>query len=96
MQSAGAVYFVTVVRVGFGAILLWAAPNSRAPLTLRVLGIFIIIAGVVTPFFGVERPRGMLEWWAAQGSLLARAWPIVAIGFGLFIAYATTPRSSGT
>lgn len=94
MQSPGALYVVAAVRVAFGTILFWAAPNSRAPVTLRVLGIFIIIAGLVTPFFGVEQSHGMLGWLSAQGSFLTRAWPAIAIVFGLFIAYATSPGGS--
>jgi uncharacterized membrane protein YidH (DUF202 family) len=95
LQTAGALYVVAAVRVVFGTILFWAAPNSRTPRTLRILGIFIIIAGLLTPFFGVERSRAMFDWWSTQGPLFTRAWPFVAVGFGLFIAYAaTSPRRS--
>lgn len=96
LQSAGALYVLAAVRVGFGTILIWAAPNSRMPQTLRILGIFLIIAGVVTPFFGVERSHAVFDWWSTQGSLFTRAWPIAAVGFGLFIAYVSSPRGSGT
>ena len=95
LQSASALYVVAAVRVVFGAILFWAAPNSRAPRTLRILGIFIFIAGLLTPFFGVERSRAALQWWSTQGSFFTRAWPVVAAGFGLFIAYAALPRRFG-
>lgn len=94
LQSAGGLYVVAVVRVGFGSVLVWAAPNSRAPRTLLVLGIFIIIAGLVTPFLGVERSRAVFDWWLTQGSYFTRAWPIVAVGLGLFIAYASTRGST--
>jgi len=96
LHSPGAVYVVAAARVGFGTILLWAAPNSRTPGTLRVLGAFLIIAGVVAPFLGVEKSRAVFDWWSTQGSFFTRAWPIAAIGVGLFIAYATSPRGSGT
>ena len=94
MQSAGVLYVVAGCRVGFGAILLWASPDSRTPRTFRVLGVFMIIAGVVIPFLGIERSRAVFDWWSAQGSFLARAWPIAAVGFGLFVAYAASPRGS--
>ena len=48
LQSANALYIVAALRIVFGVILLWAAPNSRTPRTLRILGIFIIIAGLLT------------------------------------------------
>ena len=95
MQSAGALYVVAAVRVGFGAILCWAAPNSRTPRTLRILGIFIIIAGLGTPFFGVAWTRALFDWWSTHGSFFTRAWPLAAVGFGLFIAYTSLSRGSG-
>ena len=95
LLTTNALYIVAAVRVMFGSILLWVAPVSRTPKILRVLGAFIIIAGVFTPFFGVERSRAMFDWWSTQGPLFTRAWPFVAVGFGLFIAYAaTSPRRS--
>ncbi|MEO5764831.1 MAG: hypothetical protein ABIR52_05935 [Casimicrobiaceae bacterium] len=93
LQTTNALYFVAGVRVIFGAILLSVASASRTPKILRALGVFIIIAGAITPFFGVERSRAMFEWWSAQGSLFTRAWATVAIVFGLFVVYAvTSPR----
>jgi uncharacterized membrane protein len=91
MQSTGALYVLGAVRVVFGTILFWAAPNSRAPVALRVLGVLLIIAGLVTPFLGVER-----SWWSAQATFFTRAWPTLAIVFGLFIAYVTSPGSSAS
>ena len=96
LQSAGALYAVAVLRVALGAILIWAAPDSRTPRTLRIIGLLIIVAGVVTPFFGVERARAMADWWSTQGTFFARVWLILPVIFGLFIAYAAVPRGSGT
>lgn len=96
LQSASGLYVAAALRVAFGATLFWAAPNSRVPRTLRVLGIFIVIAGLATPFFGVERSRAMSDWWSTQGSFFIRAWPMVAVGFGLFIAYVALPRRSAS
>ena len=97
LQTTNALYIVAVVRVVFGAILLWVAPVSRTPKILRVLGAFIIIAGVITPFFGPERYHDMFDWWSTQGPLFTRAWAIVAVIFGLFVVYAvTSPRRAAT
>jgi hypothetical protein len=94
LQSPSVLYVVAAVRVGFGVILFWAAADSRTPRTLRILGTFIIIAGVVTPLFGVERARAAFAWWSTHGSFFARAWPLAAVGLGLFIAYTSSPRGS--
>ena len=94
LQSPGALYLVAAIRVGFGIILFWAAPNSRTPRTFRILGIVIIIAGLVAPFFGVDRARAMFDWWSTHGTFVTRAGPLAAVLFGLFIAYSTRSRGS--
>ena len=69
-----------------------AAPTSRAPKTLRILGVVIIVAGLVTPLVGVERARMIVEWWAAQGSAFMRVWAGFVFALGLLLAYAVVPR----
>jgi len=86
-------YIAAGARAFFGAVLLWVAPASRAPKTLRVIGALLILAAVLTPFFGVERSREMLDWLLNQGPMFTRAWAGVAVALGLFIVYANTnPR----
>jgi hypothetical protein len=96
LHSPGAVYVIAAARIGFGAILFWAAPNSRTPRILRVLGALLIFAGLVAPFVGVEKSRAVFDWWSTQGSLFTRVWPFAAVGIGLFIAFVTSPRGSAT
>ena len=95
LQSASALCVLAALRVALGTILVWAAPDSRTPRTLRIFGVLIIVAGVATPFFGVERSRAMFDWWSTQGSFFMHAWPVTAVLFGLFVAYAALPRGSG-
>ena len=88
-----ALYVVAVVRVIFGALLLWIASASRMPRTLRVIGVLVIVAGLFTPFFGVERSKAILNWWSSQGPLSIRTLGGVAIIFGLFLVYVVnSPR----
>lgn len=68
------------------------APNSRAPKTLRVLGAFVFIAGLTTPFFGVDRARAILVWEATQGTALLRVGAGLAFAIGGFIAFAVGTR----
>jgi hypothetical protein len=60
------------------------------PRVLRVLGAAIVLAGLFTPFFGVERTQAMLTWWSGQGQVFMRASASVAVPFGLFLIYAVT------
>jgi hypothetical protein len=49
-----ALYVAAVLRVVFGIIFIQVAPNSRLPIPLRVFGVIMILAGALTPFFGVQ------------------------------------------
>jgi hypothetical protein len=89
-------YIVAAARVGFGVLLLFAARLSRMPRTLRVFGILIIVAGLTTPLFGVERSVSMFNWLSAQAPALVRVMATLAIAFGTLVVYATIPRGRST
>ena len=89
-----ALYAVAAVRVAFGVVLVLAAPGSRMPNTLRVLGFAIIVVGALTPFFGLEHAQILLDWWAGQPPWFMRAWSVLAIAFGGFVAYAVRSRTA--
>jgi hypothetical protein len=85
-------YVVAAVRIAFGLLLLFAARPSRMPRTLRALGIVIIVAGLTTPLFGVERSIAMFNWLSAQAPALVRVMATIAIAFGTLVVYATLPQ----
>src|SRR5206468_4031310 len=60
-------YFAAAIRLIFGIALYLAAPDTRAPETMRVLGAVIFLSGVLTLFFGGERFPGVLTWWSQHG-----------------------------
>ena len=92
LLTPSALYIVAAVRVCFGLLLVWVAPGSRAPIVLRALGVLIVIAGVITPFVGVERWSAILDWWSSRGAAYMRVSMGIAVVLGLFIAYAVAPR----
>jgi len=85
-------YIAAAFRVVFGLVLIRVAFTSRMPRTLRTLGAIIFVAGIITPFVGVERARRIVAWWVSQGIAFMRIWASVALIFGLFIIYAVIPR----
>lgn len=96
MQTPGGLYATAAVRVVMGASLIGAAPASRLPRTLRVIGALIVLVGLLTPLFGVERARLVLDWWVAQGPTFMRVWAAIPIAFGLFPIHAIVgARPSG-
>jgi uncharacterized membrane protein YidH (DUF202 family) len=90
-QTPTGLFFVAAIRIVLGLALLFTAPTSRAPELIRILGVVIIVMGIITPFFGLERFRRLLDWWSAQGPAFVRVWAIVALALGLALAYAIVP-----
>ena len=86
MTPAG-LYAIAVLRIAFGLVFLLAAPASRAPRTLRVLSLIAIIAGLLTPWFGVARSRVVLNWLASAGPLWMRIDAVVGMAIGGFLVY---------
>jgi len=66
-------------------------PISRSPYVVRILGVLIFAAGFITPLFGVERFRRVLQWWSSRGPVFTRVWAGFALGLGLLLAYAVMP-----
>jgi hypothetical protein len=86
-QTPAGIYIATAIRLVLGFALYMAAPASRAPEPMRVVGIVIMVAGLITPLFGLERFRRLLDWWASRSSGFIRIWAVFAMGFGLLLAY---------
>jgi hypothetical protein len=93
--DSGALFFVAIVRITFGALLISAAATSRMPKTLNIIGIVVLLSGVATivmAMFAVDRVTDMVDWWIAQGSTVVRLTAIPLIAVGSFIAYACIPQ----
>jgi hypothetical protein len=96
MQTPGGLYGVAALRIVMGASLVGAASASRMPKTLRVIGALIVLIGLITPLFGVERARLVLDWWVAQGTTFMRLCALFPVAFGIFLIHAIVgARASG-
>ena len=92
--TPGAFYFIAMVRVVFGLVLISAAPASRAPRAVRVLGYVIVSLGMTTALTGllaIGRARASIEWWLRQGSGVARLTSVLLVALGGFVTYACAP-----
>jgi hypothetical protein len=81
-------YAIAALRVGMGLVLMLVAPTSRAPKTLRAVGAVVLVAGLATPLFGVDRARAIADWGATQGTALLRGAGGLMLAIGSFIAFA--------
>jgi hypothetical protein len=82
---------VAALRISIGLVLALVAPISRAPTTLRTLGIIAVLAGVATLLVGAERAQAILEWWFGQGPVFLRLSAGIALVLSSFIAYSLIP-----
>jgi hypothetical protein len=92
VATQGGLLSVAVLRVAIGVVLIMSAPATRAPKTLQALGALALLAGMVTPLFGVERTKAVLDWEVAQGPSLIRAGAAVIVAIGGGLAFALAPR----
>jgi hypothetical protein len=91
IQLPPVIYMAAAVRVLFGIALVLAASRSRAPKMLRCLGALIFIAGLLTPFFGLQFAQLVLAAWSEGGPSLVRAWASAVLLLGAFVVYANIP-----
>jgi len=91
--TQGALVVFAAVRVAIGVLLIMAhgAPRSRAPRTLQIAGAVLLLVGLATPLFGVERTRAVLAWEAAQGPSLIRLGGAIVVVLGGLLAVALRP-----
>lgn len=82
------IYVAAALRIGIGLVLALVAPVSRAPKTLRIVGVIAVLAGVATLFLGAEHGQAILDWWSAQGPACIRLVAGLPLVLGGFIAYA--------
>jgi hypothetical protein len=90
-ESPAGIYAAAALRIMLGVALFLSAPTSRVQEVVRILGITIFVMGIITPLFGIERFRRLLNWWSERRPLFMRVWAGFALGFGLFLAYAVMP-----
>jgi hypothetical protein len=92
--TPGAFYLIAAVRIIFGVALVVAAPTSRAPQTIRILGYVVVVAGLATALVGLvamDRARTIIEWGLQHGSGFGRLAGVLIAAVGGLIAYACAP-----
>lgn len=85
IMTPGGLYAIAALRIGIGLVLIGASPGSRAPGVLRIVAVIVIVGGLMTPWFGTERSRLVLDWLVSQGPAVLRVGAvfILTIGGGL-------------
>ena len=90
--SPSGLYVVAAVRVGIGVVFFLAAHDSRAPRTMRVIGVMICVVSVALAFATIGYGDELRDWWMIQGPAFVRWGSLFALALGVFVAYSTAPR----
>jgi len=92
--SKGGLWFAAGIRLVFGLALWFAAPASRAPLLLQVLGVVALVAAVILPLMGVDRFKALIDWWTKLSPTAMRFNCLFAVAFGAAILWALLPAAT--
>lgn len=76
-----------VLRLVLGVAALLAAPDSRAPIFLYVVGAIALIAAVVLPVIGVTGYRRIIDWVASFNTAMLRVWLLGGLIFGAALVW---------
>jgi hypothetical protein len=90
-QARLGVYVLAALRLLIGGALILAAPPSRAPLYLTILGGLSLVSGALTPLVGQRGFEAVLNWWRARPAGAIRLWSAFVVLFGLSLVWAVFP-----
>jgi hypothetical protein len=85
-------YTAGAVRMAMGLVVLIASSASRAPKTLRALGVVMCLQGLSATLMGPDHARAVMEWETMQGAAVLRVGAAIALAAGLFLAFAVIGR----
>ena len=88
LDTSSGMWAASGLRILLGIALYVAAPTSRAPDVLRILGILFVAVGLLIPIRGRKRLGRTVELFLSGGPWVTRSWGVVAILFGVSVGYA--------
>ena len=87
-QTRGGLWTGAALRLIFGLALWFAAPLSRFPTILQVVGVIFVVAGIAMPFIGLARFKSMVAWWLNKPPSFTRLWAVATLAVGVFFVWA--------
>ena len=79
--------FIVIIRVIFGALLLFEAANLKFPLAMKLIGAISILVAIVLLLIGHERVDRFIDWWMKQSENVFRVLSVPELAFGAFLIY---------
>lgn len=87
MHEGWGMYIAVFARLLLGVSLIFAAPDSRFPITFEILGWLTLVAALVLLFVGRDRISALIAWFERCSILFIRLWVVFGVVFGGFLIY---------
>ena len=81
-------WFAVSIRFVLGVVFLAVAPDCRAPIVIRSIGVVSIGAALGMIVLGTARLDKFIEWWLGRPLPYVRLWASGAIALGALLIYA--------
>jgi len=75
------------VRILFGCIFVFAAPDCRLPAVVRLIGFLEFGGAALLLGLGARRLERFVEWWLQRPSAFVRYWCLGATALGIILIY---------
>ena len=89
-QKPSGLYVAALIRFVAGVILVLAAPSTRFPEVIWIIGLIAIVAALSLPLIGFRRVRSLLDWWTKTSAAVIAVSFLLLIVFGGFLIYAAS------
>lgn len=80
--------FAIIVRVFLGVVAILAAPASRAPLFLMIIGGIALVAALGLLLMGRSRMSRLITWVSGFSNTMMRTWLLFGVAFGVALIWA--------
>ncbi|NNG17902.1 MAG: hypothetical protein HKM89_15610 [Gemmatimonadales bacterium] len=80
---------VVIVRLVIGVTFILAAPETRFPTAILVLGVLVLVAAVALMFAGSKRVDALIQWWFRQSKGFTRSGSMLVAVLGGALVYAS-------
>lgn len=92
-QARAGPWLLAALRFLIGIALILAAPPSRAPLYLKLLGVLSTLSAALTPLVGDSGFQAILGWWRRRSPAAVRVWSAFVCIFGASLVWAVFPAT---
>ena len=76
-----------IARVIFGILFIIAAPGTKLPGFIYVVGVLMMLAGIGIPILGLKRIERFASWWLQKPDIFLRLCSLAVVAFGALLVW---------